>query len=163
MNQNLSREIFCFFAEFFGYTFPGGICVKIFKNIILYAFGGLAYLGMELLWRGRSHGSMFLAGGACFLLLGALNRARPRLPGWLRFPAGALIITMVELAVGLLVNRRFAVWDYRDQWGNFCGQICPAFTALWIPISALAMGVYELLEPSLDRILGRQTAKNRHG
>ena len=117
---------------------------------VLFYLGGCAYLAMELLWRGRSHGSMFLAGGICFILLGLLNQARPRLPLLPRLLTGAMIITMVELAVGMTVNRQYGVWDYRGQWGNFCGQICPAFTALWIPVSALAMIVYDRLEPWLD-------------
>ena len=120
------------------------------KHGALFCMGGWGYMGLEFLWRGYSHGSMFLAGGLCFLLLGGLNRARPRLPGWLRFPVGALVITMVELAAGLLVNRQHAVWDYRGQWGNFCGQICPMFTILWIPMAALAMAAYEWLEPPLN-------------
>ena len=137
--------------------------MKIRKNGCLFCLGGLAYFCLELLWRGRSHISMFLAGGTCFLLLGLLNRARPRLPGWLRFPAGAIIITMVELAAGLLVNRQFAVWDYREQWGNFCGQICPLFTLLWIPLAALAMMVYEWLEPAVEGLFYEKQEKSRPG
>ncbi len=121
--------------------------MKIWKNAVLYYIGGCAYMVLELLFRGRTHGSMFLAGGACFLLIGLLGRARPRLPGPLLPVAGAMIITTVELAVGLAVNRTWAVWDYRGQWGNFCGQICPLFSLLWIPVSVLAMTMYELLEP----------------
>ncbi len=129
--------------------------MDLWKKGLLFGIGGAGYVGLELLWRGRSHSSMFLAGGACFLLLGGLNRAEPRLPGWLRFPTGALVITMVELAAGLLVNRQFAVWDYRSQWGNFCGQICPLFSLLWIPIAALAMGAYEWLEPAVDKWINK--------
>lgn len=125
--------------------------MRLWKMSLLFYLGGCGYMALELLWRGRTHGSMFVAGGLCFLLIGLLNRARPRLPLLLRLPAGAAIITAVELAVGLAVNRSYAVWDYRELWGNFLGQICPAFSALWIPVSALALGVYELLEPSLDR------------
>ena len=124
--------------------------MKIWKNAVLFYLGGCIYMALELLFRGRTHGSMFLAGGACFLLLGLLGRARPRLPGPLLPIAGALIVTAVELAVGLAVNRDWTVWDYRGQWGNFCGQICPLFTMLWIPVSVLAMGLYEFLEPRLD-------------
>ena len=123
--------------------------MKIWKASVLFYLGGCAYMALELLWRGRSHGSMFLAGGTCFLLVGQLNRVTPRLPLVPRLVTGALIITMVELAVGLAVNRQFAVWDYRGQPWNFCGQICPAFTALWVPISALAMGAFEWLEPRI--------------
>ena len=133
------------------------------KNGALFCVGGWGYMGLEFLWRGYSHGSMFLAGGVCFLLLGGLSRARPRLPGWLRYPVGALIITMVELAAGLLVNRQYRVWDYRDQWGNFCGQICPVFTVLWIPVAALGMALYEWLEPAVDGLMHKPQEKSRHG
>ena len=114
--------------------------------------GGSAYVGLELLWRGRSHGSMFVAGGLCFLLIGQLNYVRPRLKLPLRAVVGAGIVTMVELAIGLLCNRNFEVWDYRDQAGNFLGQICPVFTALWIPVSLMALGLHKLLTDRMDRI-----------
>ncbi len=123
--------------------------MKIWKKSVLFYLGGCVYMAMELLWRGRSHGSMFLAGGTCFLLVGQLNRVQPRLPLFWRLLAGAGIITMVELAAGLLVNRNFLVWDYRSQWGNFCGQICPVFSLLWIPISGFALAAYEWLEPKI--------------
>ena len=54
--------------------------MKIWKQAVLFYLGGCAYMGLELLWRGRSHGSMFVAGGTCFLLIGHLNHVRPRLP-----------------------------------------------------------------------------------
>ena len=125
--------------------------MKLWKNSVLFYLGGCAYLVLELLWRGYSHGSMFLAGGTCFLLIGMLNRAQPRLPLLLRLPVAAMIVTMVELAAGLLVNRQYTVWDYRGMWGNFCGQICPAFTALWLPVSGAAMVLFEWLEPRVAR------------
>ena len=126
--------------------------MKIWKQAVLFYLGGCAYMGLELLWRGRSHGSMFIAGGTCFLLIGQLNYVRPQLKLPLRAVAGAGIVTMVELAIGLLCNRNFEVWDYRDQAGNFLGQICPVFTALWIPVSLLAMGLHRLLTERMARI-----------
>ena len=126
--------------------------MKFWKQAILFYLGGCAYMGLELLWRGRSHGSMFIAGGACFLLIGQLNQVRPKLALPLRAVAGAGIVTMVELAIGLLCNRNFEVWDYREQAGNFLGQICPAFTVLWIPVSLLALGLHSLLSRRMDRI-----------
>ncbi len=111
----------------------------------LFLLGGSGYVLLELLYRGRSHISMFLAGGICFLLLGRLEEVRPRLPLWARPLVGAGIITMVELAAGLLFNRDYSVWDYRGQPGNFCGQICPRFTLLWIPLAAGAGWLYRRL------------------
>ena len=121
---------------------------------MLFFLGGAGYVLLELLYRGRSHYSMFLAGGVCFLLLGKLEEVEPRLPGVIRPLVGAGIITMVELAAGLLVNRRYQIWDYRGRPGNFLGQICPAFTLLWIPVALMAMGLYRWLDWRLDRMLG---------
>ena len=127
--------------------------MKIWKNAVLFYTGGAAYLTIELLFRGRSHGSMFLAGGTCFVLIGQLNHVHPKLPVPLRALAGAGIVTMVEFATGLLVNRDFGVWDYRDQPGNLMGQICPLFSALWIPLSLLAIYLYGLMEAQMEEKL----------
>lgn len=118
--------------------------MKYAKYIALFSLGGSAYVGLELLWRGRSHISMFGAGGLCFLLLGRLGKGNLPLPA--RAAAGAGIITAVELGTGLLVNRDYQVWDYRAVPGNFRGQICPMFTALWAPLSLGAMGLYGWLD-----------------
>ena len=45
------------------------------KKCLLFCIGGAAYVGLELLWRGYSHISMFAAGGVCFLLIGQLGQA----------------------------------------------------------------------------------------
>ena len=116
--------------------------MKFWKKILLFTIGGTGYVGLELLWRGRSHSSMFLAGGLCFLLLGKLNRTQPRLPLVLRGALGAIVITSVELLAGLLANRDYRVWDYRAVPMNFMGQICPRFTALWIPVALAAIWIY---------------------
>lgn len=120
----------------------------IAKRIGYFLLGGTGYVGLELLWRGRSHGSMFLAGGLCFVLLDGLNRVRPRLPLPLRCLAGAGIITGVELAAGMLFNRDYRVWDYRGLPGNFMGQICLVYSLLWIPVSLAALGLSALLDRS---------------
>lgn len=104
--------------------------MTIWKTLGRFTIGGTAYVGLELLWRGRSHPSMFLAGGICFLLLAWLEETS--LPGWVKPLAGAAAITAVELGTGLLVNRTYQVWDYRGQPGNLLGQVCPLFSILWI-------------------------------
>ena len=124
--------------------------MKIWKNCLLFYTGGTVYLSLELLYRGRSHGSMFLAGGLCFLLIGHLNRVEPKLPLPLRAVVGALIVTMVELGAGMTFNRQYQVWDYRDQPGNFLGQICPLFSALWIPLSLVAALLFERMDRGIE-------------
>ena len=119
------------------------------KQAILFNIGGLAYVGLELLCRGRSHISMFFAGGTCFLLLGKLSRTEPRLPFWAQGILGSVAITSVELLAGLLANRNYTVWDYRELPFNFYGQICLAFSLLWIPVSLGAILLYDQLEKRL--------------
>ena len=116
--------------------------MKIWKNTVLFYMGGTAYMILEFIWRGRSHGSMFLLGGACFLLVGGSLGRAPRIPAALRPVLGAGVITALELATGLLVNRDYSVWDYRQMPFQFLGQICLMFSLLWIPVSLMAMGLY---------------------
>ena len=124
--------------------------MKFWRETVLFYLGGMGDVGLELLWRGRSHGSMFLAGGLSLVLIGHLPRM-PRLP---RALTGAGIITLVELVTGLLVNRDFTVWDYRNLPGNFLGQICPLFTLIWIPVAALALWLYGKLNAGIRQIKG---------
>jgi uncharacterized membrane protein len=119
--------------------------LAILKKSALFAIGGLGYVGLELLWRGRSHGSMFFAGGSCFLLLGRLDRLMRNQPVCLRGIAGAGVITAVELAAGLLANREYQVWDYRALPLNLFGHICLPFTLAWVPVSLAGMYLYRKL------------------
>ena len=102
-------------------------------------------MGLELLWRGRSHASMFAAGGLSLVLIGTLEEATPNLPLPLRVLAGTGMITSVELVTGLLVNRKHKIWDYRSMPGNYRGQICPQFCLLWMPVAWAASALYRLL------------------
>ena len=117
--------------------------MRFFKGVFFFLLGGVGYVAIEYLWRGRSHISMFLAGGTCFLLLGKLRQLR--LPLLLRGIAGAGVITTIELLAGFLFNRDYRVWDYRQLPANFMGHICLTYSLLWIPLSLGAMALYGLL------------------
>lgn len=123
--------------------------MRIWKKCFLFCLGGGLYAAIELVYRGRTHGSMFLLGGACFLILGKLRR----LP--LSWPTltllGAAAVTAGELLTGLLVNRDYSVWDYRALPMNYLGQICLQFSLLWMPLSLLAMGMYGFLEERIPK------------
>lgn len=124
--------------------------MKYAKLPLLFCTGGTSYMILELIWRGRSHGSMFLAGGICFLLLGRLAKCRIAFP--LKALTGTGIITAVELGVGLLFNRSYQVWDYRQMPFSLYGQICLPFSLLWIPVGLGAMGIYRLLDAQLKTV-----------
>ncbi len=123
--------------------------MKIWKKCMLFSLGGAMYMGLEVLWRGYSHGSMFLAGGSCFLLLGMIGKRR--LPLAAQCALGALAVTGVELAAGLLANGDYSVWDYRGMPMNYLGQICLPYTLLWYPVSFAGICLYRALEDRLSR------------
>ena len=106
---------------------------------LLLLAGGSVYVCIELLWRGRSHGSMFLCGGLCTVLIGMLNEWAPGLPLTAQMLLGACVITASELLFGFLFNRSYAVWDYRGLPHNFHGQICPQYFCAWLFIALLAV------------------------
>ena len=117
--------------------------MEVLYQIFLFLVGGSGYVGLEFLWRGRSHISMFIAGGVCFLLLGQLDRAK--FSPSVKCLVGAVVITLVELLAGLLANRDHRVWDYRQMPYNFLGQICLGYSLLWIPVSFGAILLHRLL------------------
>ena len=127
----------------------------IWKLTFLFYLGGMCYAGLELLWRGFTHWSMFVLGGLCFVLVGNLKRLYPKRKLMLLLTEAALLITLLELVCGLLVNRSYRVWDYRRMPLNFLGQICLPFTLLWIPLSLLAMELYDRTDRGIGRYLYR--------
>ena len=123
------------------------IYVKFGKYPALFCAGGFGYMGLELLWRGWSHKTMFFAGGTCFLLLGCLKHQPP----WVKAVLGSGIITAVELTAGLLVNRQYSIWDYREAPLNFLGQICLPYSLLWLPVGLAGAEIYRLLDKKMLR------------
>lgn len=108
------------------------------KEIILWLIGGLLYMGIELMWRGYSHWTMFVLGGICFVLLGRINEVIPwDMPLWMQVLIGTAIITGLEFITGCIVNLLLGwnVWDYSNVPFNVLGQICLPYILLWIPIS----------------------------
>ncbi len=51
----------------------------------------------------------------------------------------AVCMTAIEYVAGILMIRVFNVrlWDYRNEWGNIQGVICPLFSLIWTAVSAL--------------------------
>ena len=165
--ENTANAVFSFLYTFSvpSHTFMGGICMsksqKRILHVCLFFIGGLGYNLIELLWRGRTHPSMFLIGGLCFELMGAIHtRSRRTLP--VRCGLCALGITAVEFISGCILNRWFqwGVWDYSRMKYNLLGQICLLYSLFWLVLSALACPVYRWCRLGLCRLLfARRGAK----
>lgn len=112
------------------------------KYLFLFMTGGFAYGGLEILCRGYSHISMFIAGGICFVLIGLLNEIYPWNMAFLsQMVISSLIVTAVEFISGLIVNVWLGlnVWDYSAMPYNIMGQVCLLFTNLWFLLSPIAI------------------------
>ena len=114
----------------------------LLKYLILFAIGGGVYVLLELIFRAKSHWTMFILGGICFILIGLINeiygRETPLLPQMFQ---GSALITFLEFITGLIVNIKLGwdVWDYSDIPLNIMGQICLPFSVIWFFVSFLAI------------------------
>jgi len=126
--------------------------LTVLEFLTVYILGGLGYGGIELLWRGRTHWTMLLTGGLCFVCLYLIeNHSRER--PLRRCLMSAAVITTLEFLVGSLVNLRLGwnVWDYSGQPANLLGQICLGFSLGWLLLSAPALALCRLLRRLLRR------------
>lgn len=101
------------------------------KSFIL---GAAGYPLLEMLYRGRTHYSMAIAGGISVCLIRQIQRTRYSL--YTKSILCGLGITAVELLCGSIWNRRYTVWDYRRTPLNYKGQICLPYSLLWCGLSA---------------------------
>ena len=103
---------------------------------------------IEYLYRGYSHWTMLLLGGACFIALGSINEIIPwDMPLIQQSFVGACIVTLMEFITGCIVNLWLGwdVWDYSDLPFNILGQICPEFFIIWMIISTLGIVIDDYL------------------
>ena len=113
--------------------------------ILKFLIGGTLYGLIEILWRGYTHWTMVLTGGTCFLILSKVFVFFKKYGVVLMATCGAIVITAVELMVGIVANiiLKMQVWDYSKLKGNILGQICPQFSFLWFLLCLpLAFAVY---------------------
>lgn len=109
------------------------------KIFVMFGLCGGIYVLLELLFRGRSHISMFFAGGlsaTCIFFCCQLGRLK-KACAFTKCLFGSAVITLVEFVTGVIVNLwlRLSVWDYSDVPFNLLGQICLPFSLVWFVIT----------------------------
>ncbi|MBR0447228.1 MAG: hypothetical protein IIX28_02025 [Clostridia bacterium] len=124
-------------------------------NLCLFMVGGLTYTAVELMWRRRTHPSMFVVGGLCFHIIGRIHTGFQRRPLLLRCGLCSLAITAVELISGCILNcwLKLGVWDYSKCRGNLWGQVCLTYSFLWMLLSIPAAVLYHGCRCILSRLL----------
>lgn len=115
---------------------------------IIFFTGGFLYCGIEILYRGYSHISMFFTAGVCFLLIGVIEHFfHSQLSLLLQMLMCGLMITAIEYLVGVVVNRQLHlnVWDYTGRTFNLHGQICLLNSSLWFLLSGPAILLFDFM------------------
>ena len=118
---------------------------SVYIEVLIFILGGAAYGLLETLFRGYTHWTMILTGGAVVLTFYLLLPCFFEMNVLLSALAGALIITTYEFAMGSVVNLwlHWDVWDYSGRPGNILGQICPLFTFYWF---VLCLAFFSLIK-----------------
>lgn len=111
---------------------------------LIAVIGGAGYCTIELLYRGRTHYSMFFAGAIILSTFYFIARNFD-LPFWAKCLIGAALITAVEFIFGIVFNiwLKEGVWDYSNTPLNLMGQICLPFSAIWFVMSAVVFKIFE--------------------
>lgn len=106
---------------------------KYKKYTVLFTVGAAGYGCIELLWRGRTHWSMLLAGGACFVIFSLIEERFKGLRRLYKCILGSAAVTAVELVFGCVFNLLLHknVWDYSNIPLNLGGQVCLLYSVLW--------------------------------
>ncbi|MBR5773618.1 MAG: hypothetical protein IKY44_02080 [Clostridia bacterium] len=116
------------------------------KNLKIFLLGAATYPTLEIFWRGHTHWTMGVVGGACFVCICRLADRMHRCAMWKKCLAGTGAITAIEFVSGLIVNKKLGlgVWDYSSQPLNLLGQICLPYCTLWflLCIPAFWLGEY---------------------
>lgn len=117
---------------------------KTIPLFIIFNVSGLIYVCLELLWRGRSHWTMYLCAGLCGLVMAAINDNLLKFKTDFRIQVivSAIICTLTEFLFGLAFNGDFTIWDYRNTFGtlHFLGdQVNILFLGVWALISIFAL------------------------
>lgn len=121
------------------------IDMKTFMNYLIAALiGGFGYCLIEIIYRGRTHYSMFFAGAIVLSTFYYIEK-NYELVLWAKCIIGMLIITGIELIFGIVFNiiLKENVWDYSNVPLNFLGQICIPFSLIWLAFSAVAFKLIE--------------------
>lgn len=107
---------------------------KISELAFLWGIGGSLYYGIEMLYRGFSHWTMFLLGGICVVFMGKQGEwCDWKYPLWKQWLHCTLFVMCAEFFTGIIVNKwmKWDVWDYSDRRFQLFGQTCLLFIGLF--------------------------------
>lgn len=121
---------------------------SINKILFLFVFGFMAYITIEVCYRGYSFWLMGLCGGLAFILIDMINdKISWDIDILIQGLIGSIIITLFEFIIGNLSLRGILpiMWDYSNTLLNYKGIICLPFSLIWLLLSILAVFISDTI------------------
>lgn len=115
---------------------------RLSEDLFLWAVGGCMYYGIEILFRGFSHWTMFILGGICFLFFSVQGRMLHwKDPMVIQVIRCLTFVISMEFITGIIVNRwlKLNVWDYSQLPFQLFGQICLPFAVIFSGFCAVGI------------------------
>ena len=120
------------------------------KYGLLFILGAVGYAAIEIIWRGRTHWSMMIAGGLCFILFSMVAEMLNGKSLLVKAAVCAVGVTAIEFIFGVVFNiwLKMGVWDYSNVPFNVMGQICPMFSILWAGVAIAFLPLADAINKS---------------
>ena len=130
-------------------------------SMLLWSWGGTVYFLLEVAFKtitGHPERISWTMLVVAILLTVPVERCGAQLPWscplWLQALCCAALVTAVELVSGLVLNLWLGldIWDYTDLPGNFLGQICPQYSAVWWVLCLVFIPAFDWLRYAVEGI-----------
>ena len=130
-------------------------------SMLLWSWGGTVYFLLEVAFKtitGHPERISWTMLVVAILLTVPVERCGAQLPWscplWLQALCCAALVTAVELVSGLVLNLWLGldIWDYTDLPGNFLGQICPQYSAVWWVLCLVFITAFDWLRYAVEGI-----------
>lgn len=130
-------------------------------SMLLWSWGGTVYFLLEVAFKtitGHPERISWTMLVVAILLTVPVERCGAQLPWscplWLQALCCATLVTAVELVSGLVLNLWLGldIWDYTDLPGNFLGQICPQYSAVWWVLCLVFIPAFDWLRYAVEGI-----------
>lgn len=122
------------------------------KSYLLYSIwfilGGNTYCIIELLYRQRTHYSMFFCSGLAVIIMLYIYQSFITINPIIFGIMASIVITSLEFIFGIIFNIIFKmnVWDYSNTPFNILGQICLPFSLIWFGFGLILYYIFSFLK-----------------
>lgn len=134
--------------NYYGYTTKPSKFKIFMKYFLMMCFSGYVYVTLEMIFRQRSAVAMMYCASIAGLIMCLENNIFSYdLDFTIQLLIGTLSCTGCEWIFGILFNKDFSIWDYRNMpFHSPDGQICLPFILVWLLINIICIPLLDYIE-----------------